>query len=161
LAADRQAQHLYNAARAAAMAGLGRSADDPRPDEVAKAKRRAQALGWLRSELSAWRKLAMTGASEDRQLVARALDRRKEDLDLAGVRDPPASPGSPNPSVGSGRTSGPEWTPCARASPRDERPSGTRGGSRGRASGRPEVPTPIGRCRAFHSASRRNVRRVR
>ena len=31
----------------------------------------------------------MTGASEDRQLVARALDRWKDDLDLAGVRDPP------------------------------------------------------------------------
>ena len=88
LAVDRQAQHLYNAARAAASAGLGRGADDPTPNEDAKAKWRAQALGWLRSELSAWRKLAMTGAPEDRQLVARTLDRWKKDLDLAGVREP-------------------------------------------------------------------------
>jgi hypothetical protein len=29
----------------------------------------------------------MTGAAEDKQLVAKALDRWKEDIDLAGVRD--------------------------------------------------------------------------
>ncbi len=39
-----------------------------------------------------------------------------------GSAMPPGSPGSSMPNVRSGRTSGPEWTPCARASRRGERP---------------------------------------
>ena len=89
LAADRRAQHLYNAARAAASAGVGLGADDPGPDEGTKAKLRAQALGWLRSELSAWRAFAMNGGPADKQLVARTLDHWKRDTDLSGVRDAP------------------------------------------------------------------------
>jgi hypothetical protein len=120
LAADRRDQPLDSAARAAASAGVGVGADDPGPDETAKARLRVQARSWLRSELSARRTLAMTGAWEDRQLVVRTLERGKEDLDLAGVRALPDSPGSLNPSVRSGRTSGPEWTPCAPVSRRGE-----------------------------------------
>jgi tetratricopeptide (TPR) repeat protein len=88
LASDRQAQHRYHAARAAALAGVGLGADDPGPDDNAKAKLRAQALGWLRSELSAWREFATVGPG-DRRLVARTLDRWRQDTDLAGVRDAP------------------------------------------------------------------------
>ncbi len=87
LAADRQYQHPYNAACAAALAGLGRGTDTPAPDDATKAKLRAQALGWLKSELSTWQDLATTGTAGNKQLVAEALDHWKEDADLAGVRD--------------------------------------------------------------------------
>jgi hypothetical protein len=83
----RRAQHLYDAGRAAALADLGHGADDPKPDETAKAKLRAQALGWLKAELSAWREVATTHGPGDKRLVAKTLDHWNEDIDLVGVRD--------------------------------------------------------------------------
>ncbi|MDB5352022.1 MAG: serine/threonine protein kinase [Planctomycetota bacterium] len=83
LGGDRQAQHQYNAACAAALAGAGQGKDDPRPDEAASAKLRAQALGWLRAELSAWERVG----PGNKELVAQTLTHRKADADLAGLRD--------------------------------------------------------------------------
>ena len=57
---DRQAQHRYNAACAAALAGSRQGKDDPPPDEAARAKLRKQALDWLKAELSAWKRVSMT-----------------------------------------------------------------------------------------------------
>ncbi len=45
---DRRDNHRYNAACAAALAGCGRGADDPRPDDAARARLRGQALGMAR-----------------------------------------------------------------------------------------------------------------
>ncbi len=87
LAEDRRAPHRYDAACAAALAGCGRGKDDPAPDEAARAKLRAQALGWLRAELSAWKRVAMTVAPDNKESVAGALAHWKRDGDLAGVRD--------------------------------------------------------------------------
>src|SRR6202042_3080850 len=47
---DRGAQHRYNAACAAALAAGGHREGDPKPDDVAKAKLRKQALAWLGAE---------------------------------------------------------------------------------------------------------------
>ena len=51
LAEDRQAQHRYNAACAAALAGCGQGKDGTAPYDALKAKLREQARGWL----DAWR----------------------------------------------------------------------------------------------------------
>ena len=48
---DRQVQHRYNAACAAALAGSSKGKDHPAPDVAAKAKLREQALSWLKAEL--------------------------------------------------------------------------------------------------------------
>jgi serine/threonine protein kinase len=87
LADDRQAQHRYNAACAAALAGCGKGTDDPPPDDTSKVKLRRQALDWLNAELAAWSKILESGAPQARPVVASTLKHWKEDADLAGVRD--------------------------------------------------------------------------
>ena len=71
-------------------AGSGRGDDAPKPDEAARAKLRAQALGWLKAELSAWETVAKTAGPGNKELVAKTLTHWKADADLAGVRDPAA-----------------------------------------------------------------------
>src|SRR5262249_31608306 len=53
---DRQAQHRYHAARAAALAASGQGKDMPSLDDAARAKLRRQALDWLKAELTVWTK---------------------------------------------------------------------------------------------------------
>jgi Flp pilus assembly protein TadD len=84
---DRRAQHRYNAACAAALSGCGNGKDDPPPDDATRIRLREQALGWLRAELSAWKKLAMTVEPGNQQLVAKTLAHWETDPDLAGIRD--------------------------------------------------------------------------
>jgi serine/threonine protein kinase/tetratricopeptide (TPR) repeat protein len=84
---ERQAQHRYNAACAAALAGSGQGNDDPKPDDMARARLRKQALDWLKAELSAWKRVAMTAEPGNKELVARTLAHWKQDADLAGIRD--------------------------------------------------------------------------
>ena len=87
LAADRQAQHRYNAACAAALAGCGKGKDDPPPDDASKVKLRRQALDWLEADLAAWSKVLESGPPQARPVVAPTLKHWKEDTDLAGIRD--------------------------------------------------------------------------
>ena len=87
---DRQADHPYRAAVAAALAGFGLGKDEPPPDDPAKAKLRRKALEDLKIELAARSKLIEAGSPETRKAVARDLSRWKEDRGLAGVRDPEA-----------------------------------------------------------------------
>jgi hypothetical protein len=95
LAEDRQAQHPYNAACAAALAASGRGVDDPPPDEDAKVKLREQSLGCLKSELTTWSKLVESGPPQARAFVAQTLEHWQRDADLAGVRDAEAIEGLP------------------------------------------------------------------
>ena len=85
LADDRQVQHRYNAACAAALAGCGKGKDDPAPD-AARAKLRKQALDWLKAELANWAKVLDSGPPDVRQKIAPTLDHWKTDTDLAAIR---------------------------------------------------------------------------
>ncbi len=87
LGEDRQAQHRYHAARAAALAAAGRGKDEPPPDDAARAKLRRQALDWLRADLAVWGKLLASGPPRDRPTVAQTLRQWQKDPDLAGIRD--------------------------------------------------------------------------
>jgi tetratricopeptide (TPR) repeat protein len=86
IAADRQAQHRYNAACAAALASSGKGKDNPAPDEAARVKLRQQARDWLKAELAAWTGVLDRDAKAG-ELVAKTLRHWKADSDLAGVRD--------------------------------------------------------------------------
>jgi tetratricopeptide (TPR) repeat protein len=87
LADDRQPRHRYNAACAAAIAGSGQGKDDPPPDDVAKAKLRAQALGWLTAELTTWTTLLETAKADQRAGIVQTLQHWQQDAELAGVRE--------------------------------------------------------------------------
>jgi tetratricopeptide (TPR) repeat protein len=84
---DRQAEHRYNAACAAALAGCFQTNDDPRPSDDQKTKLRQQALDWLNAELGASAKLLATASNEERAGIGKTLERWREDTDLRGIRD--------------------------------------------------------------------------
>jgi tetratricopeptide (TPR) repeat protein len=79
------AQHRYNAACAAALAGCGQGDAASRSD-ADRAGWRRQALHWLRAELAAWSRLAASGDVGPSRL-ARVLAHWQQDKDLAGLRD--------------------------------------------------------------------------
>jgi WD40 repeat protein/serine/threonine protein kinase len=84
---DRQAQHRYNAARAAALAAAGQGKDEPPLDDAAKAKLRGQALDWLKAELTVWGKLLESGPHQARPTIVQTLSHWEKDTDLASIRD--------------------------------------------------------------------------
>jgi serine/threonine protein kinase/tetratricopeptide (TPR) repeat protein len=86
LAANRQTQRAYEAARAAALAAAGRG-NGPAPDAGARDRLRALALEWLSNELDAWRQFLVSAPPADRASVARKLEQWKFDPDLASVRE--------------------------------------------------------------------------
>ena len=97
LADNRQVQHRYNAACAAALAGCGKTQDDPAPDEAARANSRAEARAWLDAELPVWTKLVASAKPEQRAAIAETLEHWQVDRDLAGVREPEAINALPEP----------------------------------------------------------------
>jgi tetratricopeptide (TPR) repeat protein len=90
VADDRQAQHRYNAACAAALAAAGEGKDEPPLEEAASVRWRKQAIEWLKSELAVWVKSVEVGPTQARQSVAGILQHWKEDSDLLSIRDPAA-----------------------------------------------------------------------
>jgi serine/threonine-protein kinase len=96
LADDRDAEHRFSAACAAALAASGQG-DDPKPDEVTKSQLRSQALAWLKDELTTWDRSLDGGDPKARAPVVRALRHWKGDPDLAGVRDHDALAKLPKP----------------------------------------------------------------
>jgi tetratricopeptide (TPR) repeat protein len=84
---DRRAQHRYNAACAAALAASGKAKGEPPLDDPARARLRAQALGWLKAELVAWEKVLDACPAELKAMVGPTLEHWKADADLAGLRD--------------------------------------------------------------------------
>jgi serine/threonine protein kinase/predicted Zn-dependent protease len=77
--------HRYNAACAAAQAGMGNDADS-RPDESLRSILRGQALGWLKDELEAYKKQLGDRSPDERESIAKSLEQWKKDTDLDGVR---------------------------------------------------------------------------
>jgi hypothetical protein len=84
---DRNTQHRYNAACAAALAGSGQGKDEPPPDEAVRAKQRDQARAWLRAELAAWAKVLDAGPGPTMAMIVPVLQHWKADPDLSGIRD--------------------------------------------------------------------------
>jgi tetratricopeptide (TPR) repeat protein len=87
LARDRQDQHAYNAACAAALAASGQGKDKTALDDAAKARLRQQAHAWLSSELVTWSGLLQTGPPEGRSTIVQILGHWQQDTDLASVRN--------------------------------------------------------------------------
>jgi tetratricopeptide (TPR) repeat protein len=92
LADDLKAQHRYNAACAAALAGCGQGKDADQLDGNEKARLRGQALIWLRANLEAMGRLLDKEANQAPTAagVAATLKHWQADPDLAGVRGPEA-----------------------------------------------------------------------
>ncbi len=90
VSADRQKQHPYNAARAAALAAAGEGKDEPPVDDATKAKLREQALGWLKAELAVWSKFIASDPTQAKAFIVRTLEYWEKDTALAGIRDPEA-----------------------------------------------------------------------
>ena len=79
-------RHLYDAARAAALAGCGQGRDAADLDEESRAEFRRQARDWLRAELEARRRLL----EQDRWAFPLGMDRWLVAPEFAGVRGPEA-----------------------------------------------------------------------
>ena len=97
LAANRQVQHRYNAACAAALAGCGKTQDNPAPDEAVRAELPRQARAWLDAELPVWTRLLVSAKPKERTAIAKTLEHWQVDTDLAGVREPEAIDALPEP----------------------------------------------------------------
>ncbi len=87
LADDLNAQHRYNAACAAALAGCGQGKDADKLDEKERIRWRQQALDWLRADLKAYRQLLEKSAGKAGPAIAQRMQHRLQDADFAGVRD--------------------------------------------------------------------------
>jgi serine/threonine-protein kinase len=93
---DRQAQHRYNAACAAALAAASGTGPPDRKEtsgrtekpltDADRAKFRNQARTWLEAELATWTKLLASASREQRQTIAGTLKNWQQDTDLASVR---------------------------------------------------------------------------
>jgi tetratricopeptide (TPR) repeat protein len=76
-----------HAARAAARTGCGPDTNKPGLDAVARAKLRAEALDWFKSELGQLSSAQESSRVDDKAKLTRVLEFWKSTADLAGVRD--------------------------------------------------------------------------
>jgi tetratricopeptide (TPR) repeat protein len=86
LAEDLLAEHRYNAACSAALAGCGQGEDAAKLDDKERARLRRQALDWLRAELEAWGRWLNKEPDKVRPISIHQLRHWLEDTDFAGVR---------------------------------------------------------------------------
>jgi serine/threonine-protein kinase len=86
LADDLNAQHRYNAACAAALAGCGQGKDADKLNDKERARLRQQALDWLRADLKAYRQGMEKSADKAGHEIARRMQHWLQDTDFAGVR---------------------------------------------------------------------------
>jgi serine/threonine-protein kinase len=87
LAENLQAQHRYNAACSAALAGGGQGEDVGRLDDKEQSRLRQQALDWLRADLTGYRKLLESSTVDARGFVQQQMQHWQTDTDLASLRD--------------------------------------------------------------------------
>ena len=83
---DPAAGHRYEAARCAALAGVGRGIS-PVTDEDECTRFRRLALEWLRADFALWQQRAQDGPAQQRQAVLSTLNRWLTHDDLIGVRN--------------------------------------------------------------------------
>ena len=86
LADDLNAQHRYNAACAAALAGCGQGVDADKLDAKERARLRQQALDWLRADLKAYQQVLEKSAGKAGPAIAQRMQHWLKDDDFAGVR---------------------------------------------------------------------------
>ena len=87
LGSDREAQRLYHAARAAILAADGKGKDEPAPDNAAKARLRAQALDWLKTELATFASVIGRAPPGQKTVLIRTVEDWKSTPEMAGIRD--------------------------------------------------------------------------
>jgi tetratricopeptide (TPR) repeat protein len=97
LADDLDAQHRYNAACAAALAGCGQGKDADKLDVKERARLRQQALDWLRDDLKAYRLVMEKSAGKAGPEIAQRMQHWLQDTDFAGVRGDKALDKLPEP----------------------------------------------------------------
>jgi tetratricopeptide (TPR) repeat protein/serine/threonine protein kinase len=91
VADDLGAAHRYNAARAAALAGVGQGQDARNLDDKERARLRRQALDWLQADLRAWHRLLANGPAQvPPAAVAKRMRYWLADTAFAGLRGPEA-----------------------------------------------------------------------
>jgi tetratricopeptide (TPR) repeat protein len=86
LADDLNAQHRYNAACAAALAGCGQGKGADKLDVQERARLRQQALDWLRADLKAYRQVLEKSEGKAGPAIAQRMQHWLQDADFAGVR---------------------------------------------------------------------------
>jgi tetratricopeptide (TPR) repeat protein len=86
LADDLRAEHRYNAACYAALAGAGQGGDAAQLDGVERARWRQQAVAWLQADLTLRAKQLKSNKPVDRALMQQKLRHWQRDPDLAGIR---------------------------------------------------------------------------
>jgi eukaryotic-like serine/threonine-protein kinase len=87
LSAELRAGHLYNAARAAALAGAGQGLDAAKLNDNERARWRRQALDWLRAALAVWTKRAEAGTPAVCAAIYKGMQHWQMEPDLAGIRE--------------------------------------------------------------------------
>jgi tetratricopeptide (TPR) repeat protein len=90
LAEDMKAQHRYDAACLAALAGCGLGKDTADLDEEKAKRHRRQALTWLCADLEAWTRRLDQDSGKAHPFVAKTMQHWLDDTDFAGVRGPEA-----------------------------------------------------------------------
>jgi tetratricopeptide (TPR) repeat protein/tRNA A-37 threonylcarbamoyl transferase component Bud32 len=85
LADDLNAQHRYNAACAASLAGCGQGQDAAKLDDQERARLRRHSLTWLRADLAQYAQLLEKGPAQVQEVRER-LVHWQHDTDFAGVR---------------------------------------------------------------------------
>jgi serine/threonine-protein kinase len=83
---DLEAQHRYEAACVAALAGSGQGEDAADLDDQARARLRRQALDWLRADLTQYAAIVDRGPPQARPMVQQRLEHWQQDTDFAGMR---------------------------------------------------------------------------
>jgi tetratricopeptide (TPR) repeat protein/serine/threonine protein kinase len=86
-ASDPRNPHRFNAARAAALAADGQGEDAGALDDAARARRRGQALEWLRADLTLWGELVDRDAPGWAAAARETLRRWQGDPALASLRE--------------------------------------------------------------------------
>ena len=85
LADDPVAQHRYNSACCAALAGRGEGLDAP-SDPAKRSALRAEALAWLNADLTQYKKRAASSNAAERRVVTARLTHWLKDSDFNGTR---------------------------------------------------------------------------
>ena len=88
MTAEANSADRFHAACCAARAGCGEGVDATDLDENDRAGLRGRALGWLRADLAVLKRQVEGAKPEERKQAAETLRRWREDVALAGLREP-------------------------------------------------------------------------